>query len=73
MTAFGAALIAALGANQIQYSDLKNFDSSSLDFFPYVTASNERTTDDNDVKAGAEIFWKIDSGSQLNIAINPDS
>ena len=51
---------------------VKNFDSSSLDFFPYVTASNERTTDDNNVKAGAEIFWKIDSGSQLNIAINPD-
>ena len=51
---------------------VKNFDSSSLDFFPYVTASNERTSDDNDVKTGAEIFWKIDSGSQLNIAINPD-
>ena len=51
---------------------VKNFDSSSLDFFPYVTASSERTSDDNDVKTGAEIFWKIDSGSQLNIAINPD-
>ena len=51
---------------------VKNFNSSSLDFFPYVTASNERTSDDNDVKTGAEIFWKIDSGSQLNIAINPD-
>ena len=51
---------------------VKNFNSSSLDFFPYVTASNERTSEDNDVKTGAEIFWKIDSGSQLNIAINPD-
>ena len=52
--------------------NIKNFDVSNLDFFPYITASNEKTSNDTDTKAGAEVFWKIDSGSQLNVALNPD-
>ena len=28
--------------------------------------------EDLDKKVGAEIFWKIDAGEQLNIALNPD-
>ena len=52
--------------------NLKNFDVSNLDFFPYITASNEKTSNDTDTKVGAEVFWKIDSGSQLNVALNPD-
>ena len=52
--------------------NIKNFDVSNLDFFPYITASNEKTSNDTDIKAGAEVFWKIDSGSQLNVALNPD-
>jgi len=52
--------------------NIKNFDVSNLDFFPYITASNEKTLNDTDTKVGAEVFWKIDSGSQLNVALNPD-
>lgn len=52
--------------------NIKNFDVSNLDFFPYITASNEKTSNNTDIKAGAEVFWKIDSGSQLNVALNPD-
>ena len=52
--------------------NIKNFDVSNLDFFPYITASNEKTSNDTDTKVGAEVFWKIDSGSQLNVALNPD-
>ena len=52
--------------------NIKNFDVSNVDFFPYITASNEKTSNDTDTKVGAEVFWKIDSGSQLNVALNPD-
>ena len=52
--------------------NIKNFNVSNLDFFPYITASNEKTSKDTDTKVGAEVFWKIDSGSQLNVALNPD-
>ena len=38
MTAFGAALIAALGANQIQYSDLKNFGVEYETFAPRISS-----------------------------------
>ena len=38
MTAFGAALIAALGANQIKYSDLKNFIAEYDTFVPRITS-----------------------------------
>jgi len=51
---------------------LKNFSSSKLDFFPYITISDEKTSGITDNKIGAEIFWKIDSGSQINAAFNPD-
>ncbi|MDG2061307.1 MAG: DUF5916 domain-containing protein [SAR86 cluster bacterium] len=50
----------------------KNFGASKKDFFPYLTLNNDRLEEDNTSKAGAEFFWKIDSGKQLNIAINPD-
>ena len=51
---------------------LKNFSSSKLVFFPYVTSTNDRIIDDTDTKVGAELFWKIDSARQLNLTINPD-
>ncbi|MBG77134.1 MAG: hypothetical protein CMI98_04595 [Pelagibacteraceae bacterium] len=38
MTAFGASLIAALGANQIQQSDLKNFRVSYETFVPRISS-----------------------------------
>jgi len=52
--------------------EFKNYDVSKIDFFPYLTVSEDRILDETNEKAGAEIFWKIDSGSQLNVAINPD-
>jgi hypothetical protein len=50
----------------------KNYSVSKIDFFPYVTALDDRVLNETNEKVGAEIFWKIDSGKQLNIAINPD-
>ncbi|MCH2263480.1 MAG: DUF5916 domain-containing protein [SAR86 cluster bacterium] len=51
---------------------IKNYDTSNIDFFPYLTVSEEKTSNEVDTKVGAEVFWKIDSSSQLNLAFNPD-
>ena len=52
--------------------DFKNYSVSKLDFFPYVNVTEDRILEDQETKVGAEIFWKIDSGKQLNVALNPD-
>ena len=52
--------------------DFNNYNVSKIDFFPYLNVTNDRVLEDTEAKAGAEIFWKIDSGKQLNIALNPD-
>ena len=52
--------------------NFKNYNVSKLDFFPYLTLSDDRILEEENSKVGAEIFWKIDSGKQLNVALNPD-
>ena len=52
--------------------DFTKYEVSQLDFFPYVTLSDDAVTKENDTKVGAEVFWKIDSSKQLNATFNPD-
>ena len=52
--------------------EFTNYQSSSIDFFPYVTINENRIEAEVDNKIGAEVFWKIDSSKQLNAAFNPD-
>ena len=52
--------------------EFNNYSVSKIDYFPYLNLSEDRVLDENVSKVGAEIFWKIDAGKQLNIAINPD-
>ena len=52
--------------------DFKNYSVSKVDFFPYVNVTEDRILEDVTTKVGMEVFWKIDSGKQLNIALNPD-
>jgi len=52
--------------------EFNNYDVSKIDYFPYINFSDDRVIQDLDKKVGAEIFWKIDAGKQLNIALNPD-
>ena len=52
--------------------EFNNYDVSKIDYFPYINFSDDRVIEDLDKKVGAEIFWKIDAGKQLNIALNPD-
>ena len=56
------------------FNDLEfdNYSTSKIDFFHYITLNDNRLENDLDHKSGAEIFWKIDSSKQLNVAINPD-
>ena len=52
--------------------EFTNYQSSSIDFFPYLTINENRIEAEVDNKIGAEVFWKIDSSKQLNAAFNPD-
>ena len=52
--------------------EFNNYSGSKLDFFPYSTLTDDFTNSDQISKAGAEVFWKIDSSKQLNLTLNPD-
>ena len=52
--------------------EFNNYSVSKIDYFPYVNFSEDRVLNEDNTKVGAEIFWKIDAGKQLNIALNPD-
>ena len=52
--------------------EFTNYSTSKLDFFPYTTLTEDVSNSDQVAKVGAEIFWKIDSSKQLNMALNPD-
>ena len=52
--------------------EFNNYSVSKIDYFPYINLSEDRVLNEDDTKVGAEIFWKIDAGKQLNIALNPD-
>ena len=52
--------------------EFNNYSVSKIDYFPYVNFSEDRVLNEDNTKVGAEIFWKIDAGKQLNIAMNPD-
>ena len=52
--------------------EFKNYSGSKLDFFPYTTITDDIADSDFITKAGAEIFWKIDSSRQVNLTLNPD-
>lgn len=52
--------------------NFKQYEVSQLDFFPYLTISDDAAKNKDETKFGAEVFWKIDSSKQLNATFNPD-
>jgi len=52
--------------------EVKNYSGAKLDLFPYVTVNQDMSRSDLLSKAGAEVFWKIDSSKQVNLTLNPD-
>ncbi|HLT62922.1 MAG TPA: DUF5916 domain-containing protein [Pseudohongiella sp.] len=45
---------------------------TQLTFYPYVSATHDAVRDDNDMRAGAEIFWRPTTNTQLSASLNPD-
>lgn len=57
----------------IQIKNKKNISKKrSIDFFPYVSATNNFVENNRSVNFGGEIFWDIDSESKLDVSFNPD-
>ena len=50
----------------------KNHKTTTINYYPYLTVSNDRLDDQGETKTGLELFWKIDSSKQLNATFNPD-
>jgi hypothetical protein len=51
---------------------LKQEETSTLDWFPYLTYSTERVEDDSSWKAGIDMVWRPNNNTQITGAINPD-
>jgi hypothetical protein len=51
---------------------LRQFESSSLDWFPYLSATHGIEEVDSEAKAGLEMVWRPNSGTQLTATLNPD-
>lgn len=52
--------------------EVKQFDQSILNWYPYVTALADQVHDQVDAKAGIDVFWKPSGSFQLTGALNPD-
>jgi hypothetical protein len=46
--------------------------TSTLDWFPYAAALEDRQQDDSELKVGLDVVWRPDSSTQLTGSINPD-
>ena len=52
--------------------NVKNFDTSEINYYPFISVNEDLINSELSTKGGAEIFWKIDSSKQLNVTLNPD-
>ena len=50
-------------------SDIK---TARVDYFPYLSFSNNFVENNRKLNFGGEIFWDINSGSKLDLSFNPD-
>ncbi|MGI9286378.1 MAG: DUF5916 domain-containing protein [Pseudomonadales bacterium] len=55
-----------------QRTPVSQVTTSTLEWFPYVTASEDIENDDSELKAGLDVVWRPNSGTQITGAINPD-
>jgi len=46
--------------------------TSSLEWFPYVSAGQEIEDDKSEMKVGLDVVWRPNSGTQITGTINPD-
>ena len=48
------------------------YQSTGLDFAPYVTANHNNIMQQTEYKVGADLFWKFTNNQQLIVTVNPD-
>jgi len=51
---------------------VKQWQTSTLDWFPYITGTADRQADDNELKVGLDVVWRPNSGTQFTGTLNPD-
>ena len=52
--------------------EIDNYTKSKLNFFPYLSSSQNSVTKFKNNNAGAEIFYNSGTGKQINATFNPD-
>lgn len=45
---------------------------TQITYYPYVSASNDSIRDETELRAGAEVFWRPSSNTQISASLNPD-
>lgn len=45
---------------------------TQITYYPYVSASNDSIRDEAELRAGAEVFWRPSSNTQISASLNPD-
>lgn len=51
---------------------IKNYSSSKLSFFPYISSQTDSVPGTELTRVGADIFWNTGDGRQINATFNPD-
>jgi len=49
-----------------------NISPSRVDYFPYLSLTNNFIENNRSINYGGEIFWDINSESKLDVSLNPD-
>ncbi len=56
----------------IKVDNPENIKTSRVDYFPYLSFTNNFIENNRNINFGGEIFWDINSESKLDVSINPD-
>jgi hypothetical protein len=51
---------------------VRQWDSSTLDWFPYLTGSSDLEENNSELKTGLDVVWRPSSNAQLTATLNPD-
>lgn len=52
--------------------EVQQWDTSTLDWFPYISGSGDLEENDGESKAGLDVVWRPNSSAQLTATLNPD-
>ena len=58
--------------SSVKIDNPKDIKSSRVDYFPYLSFTNNFVENNRNINFGGEIFWDINSESKLDVSLNPD-